>query len=144
MRVVFLILAGLVSGILGGMGLGGGTLLIPILTIFLKVPLNIAQGINLISFVPMSVLALIFHFKNKLIMTKYLLKMGIAGVIFSVLGAFLSSLVKATLLKKLFGIFLILLGILSFITTIIQIRKEKQAKEGANEQKNAENTKKIK
>lgn len=47
------LVSGFVSGLLGGMGMGGGTLLIPVLTIFFSVPQKIAQSTNLLAFLPM-------------------------------------------------------------------------------------------
>ena len=61
---VLRIIAGILGGIAGGMGMGGGTLTIPILTIFLSVGQLEAQGINLVAFIPMSIVALIIHAKN--------------------------------------------------------------------------------
>ena len=46
MNLIWLVLAGIVSGIVGGMGMGGGTLLIPILTIFLSFPQKNAQAFH--------------------------------------------------------------------------------------------------
>ena len=57
-------LSGFSSGIFGGMGMGGGTILIPILTIFFSLDQRLSQGINLISFLVMSLVALIIHYKN--------------------------------------------------------------------------------
>ena len=48
------IVAGILGGIVGGMGMGGGTLTIPILTIFLHYEQLRAQGINLIAFLTSS------------------------------------------------------------------------------------------
>ena len=62
MQIFLLILAGIVGGIIGGMGMGGGTLLIPILTIFLDVEQKNAQAINLVAFIPM---AIIVKYKEK-------------------------------------------------------------------------------
>ena len=59
--ILYLFLAGLVSGIVGGMGMGGGTLLIPILTIFLDFAQKSAQGINLLFFIIVS-----FYSTNKI------------------------------------------------------------------------------
>ena len=64
MDSIFLILAGIVGGVIAGMGMGGGTLLIPILTIFLSVSQHLSQAINLIGFVPMAIIALIIHSKK--------------------------------------------------------------------------------
>ena len=67
MSFVFYIISGVVGGVIGGMGMGGGTLLVPILTILFSVGQRFAQCINLISFIPMAIVALIIHAKNKLI-----------------------------------------------------------------------------
>ena len=67
MEYVWFGVAGVLGGVLGGMGMGGGTLLIPLLTIFYKVSQHTAQAVNLISFIPMAVVALIIHIKNKLV-----------------------------------------------------------------------------
>ena len=61
------VIAGIVGGIIGGMGMGGGTLLIPILTIMLDIPQKTAQAINLVSFIPMAAVTLVIHVKNKLV-----------------------------------------------------------------------------
>lgn len=102
---------GVISGILGGLGMGGGTLLIPLLTIFLNVNQLQSQGINLIAFIPMSIVALIIHAKNKLVNYKICIPIILSGVLFSVLGAFLANKVNTLTLKKLFGIFLVALGL---------------------------------
>lgn len=111
MFVFWLGVCGLVSGILGGLGMGGGTLLIPLLTIFLNISQIESQGINLISFIPMSLIAIIIHAKNKLIDYKVSLPLIISGVIFSVLGALLANSINILSLRKLFGIFLVALGL---------------------------------
>ena len=60
-------LCGVLGGVLGGMGMGGGTALIPLLTLLLGVPQAAAQGVNLLSFFPMAALALTVHAKNGLL-----------------------------------------------------------------------------
>lgn len=111
MYYFWLSLFGVVSGILGGLGMGGGTLLIPLLTIFLNINQLQSQGINLIAFIPMSIVALIIHAKNKLINFKICIPIILSGILFSILGAFLANKVNTLTLKKLFGIFLVALGL---------------------------------
>ena len=65
--IVWSVVAGVVGGIVAGMGMGGGTLIIPILTIFLNFNQIDAQGINLIAFLPMSLVAIIINAKNHLV-----------------------------------------------------------------------------
>ena len=61
------IIVGFLSGVLGAMGMGGGTILIPMLITFFSVEQKTAQFINLVSFVFMAIIAVIFHKKNGLI-----------------------------------------------------------------------------
>ena len=51
MQYFLYVLFGLLGGLIGGMGMGGGTILIPLLTLFLNIPQLQAQTINLISFI---------------------------------------------------------------------------------------------
>ena len=59
------ILIGAFSGIFSGIGMGGGTILIFLLTTFGKMEQHIAQATNLIYFVPTAISAIIVNFKNK-------------------------------------------------------------------------------
>ena len=108
---MFLTILGFFSGIIGGMGMGGGTLLIPLLTIFLAVEQKVAQGINLLAFLPMAIVALIIHFKNKMVETKGILWIIIPGIVSSVGFAFLASILDNSILRTLFGSYLILIAV---------------------------------
>ena len=116
MEILWLILIGFCGGLLGGMGMGGGTLLIPLLTIFLGIKQNIAQGINLLAFLPMSIVALIIHFKNKLVNVRVSWPIIVLGILSAVGGSFLANIVEPDNLKIYFGVFLIMLGIFQFIS----------------------------
>ena len=119
MDIFLMILFGVISGVLGGMGMGGGTLLIPLLTIFMDFDQHLVQGINLIVFLPMAVVALIFHFKNKLVDVKKSWIMIASGVVFGIFGAIMSQLVESKNLRIYFAVFLILLGIFQFLSLFI-------------------------
>ena len=122
--MVFLeILAGAIGGIVGGMGMGGGTLTIPILTVFLAYQQIQAQGINLIAFLPMSLVALIIHAKNHLVDFKSTWGLAVVGCIFSLIGALIANKISNTVLKKLFAIFLIGLAIWQLIEMIKENKK---------------------
>ena len=58
------LLAGAATGILSGFGIGGGSLLLIYMTSFAGVPQNLAQGINLLYFLPTAGAALPAHFKT--------------------------------------------------------------------------------
>ena len=116
--IIFEIIAGALGGIVGGMGMGGGTLTIPILTIFLSYEQLQAQGINLIAFLPMSIIALVVHFKNKLVDYKNTWGLALTGSVFSLIGALIANNMNNAVLKKLFAIFLIGLGIWQLVEMI--------------------------
>ena len=85
------ILVGALGGIVGGMGMGGGTLTIPLLTIFLSYEQLQAQGVNLIAFLPMSIIAIVIHIKNKLVDFKSTWGLAVTGCIFSLIGALIAN-----------------------------------------------------
>ena len=64
------VLIGIVSGIVSGTGMGGGTILIFLLSFILGIEQHTAQATNLIFFIPTSIVAIIVNFKNKNIDTK--------------------------------------------------------------------------
>lgn len=110
-NIIKYIIIGIFGGVLGGMGMGGGTLLIPLLTLFGKVNQHTAQAINLTAFIPMAIVALIMHHKKKLIHYKGVLWIIIPAAALSVLGALTASSLRGELLGRLFGAFLALLGV---------------------------------
>lgn len=118
MIYLFYILAGLIAGVFGGMGMGGGTLLIPILTIFLKFDQKLAQGINLLSFLVMAIFSIYIHYKNGYIVTKNIWIIIIAGVISSVGGSVLMSFLPSKILKMVFGGFLCMLAVVEFVKVL--------------------------
>lgn len=103
--------AGAVFGVLSGYGVGGGTLLMIFMTAIAGIDQNMAQGINLLYFIPTSSVALYFHIKNKMIEKDAAISAIISGVIFSVISAMVANAIDVSLLKKGFGCFLIILGV---------------------------------
>jgi len=124
--VIWEIIGGLIGGLIGGMGMGGGTLLIPILTLFAGFQQLEAQGINLISFIPMSVIALILHFKNKLVRFKETYWLAIIGAIVSLLSALIAVHINNNILKKIFALFLIAIGIWQLVEFVKEFKNKKR------------------
>ena len=127
-KILIFVVVGTVGGVIGGMGMGGGTLTIPLLTLFTDTDQHLAQAINLMAFIPMSVVALIVHIKNGLVEKKHILPVMIPAVIASVLASLLSKKVGGKALSRYFGFFLIILGIWQLVGAIITIVKKKKQK----------------
>ena len=115
-KIVLLATCGFCAGVLGGMGMGGGALLIPALTIFFNVDQIGSQAVNLVAFIPMAIVSLIIHFKNGRVQTKGLLWIILPALFCSLAGSFFALSISMGLLKRLFGLFLVALSIFQFFS----------------------------
>lgn len=111
MSFILFLVAGFFSGVLGGMGMGGGTVLIPALTVIFGVEQHIAQATNLIAFLPMAAFTLKVHKENGLLKTEGLLWLVVPALLTSVAAGFVAALLPSVVLKKLFGAFLVGLSV---------------------------------
>lgn len=105
------ILTGIIAGSVSGLGMGGGTILILVLSNFLGVEQHIAQATNLVFFIPTAISAIIINFKQKLINIKLGLLIIVSGSLGAIIGSEIATSLNATSLKKYFGIFLIIISI---------------------------------
>ncbi len=106
------IIIGLLSGVISGMGIGGGAILIPALIFISGVSQLVSQGINLLYFLPTAFFSLLVHIKNKNVDVKTALIIGYSGMAGAAMGAFFATrMIEGELLRKLFGGFLLLIGI---------------------------------
>ena len=102
---------GFFAGIIGGMGMGGGTILIPALVLFASIDPKLAQSINLISSIPMTIAALIIHIKNKNVEFELVLPIAIFGIAAAVGGSLLAEYLNSQILRKAVGGFLFFIGL---------------------------------
>lgn len=107
---IYLVL-GFLGGVPAGMGMGGGTVTIPLLTLLGGVDQKIAQAANLFSFLPMSAGALKVHAQNGLLKTEGILWIILPALLLSATGSLLISYLPSELLQKAFGVFLLFLAI---------------------------------
>lgn len=114
MSFVIFLVAGFISGVLGGMGMGGGTVLIPVLTIFLGVNQRVAQAANIISFLPMAAIALPQHKRNGYLKTDGVLQIIVPALLSAVASSLLMTVIPAEVLRRLFGLFLIAIAVAQF------------------------------
>ena len=127
---------GLVAGIVSGTGMGGGTVLILLLTAFDGIEQHIAQATNLIFFIPTSIVAIITNWKHKLIDKKLALVISIFGTIGAAIGAITSSRVNVAELRKYFGIFLAAIAVWEIYSYFKQyIFKERRDNNSMNDEK---------
>lgn len=105
------LIAAIICGFLSGLGIGGGSILMVYLTAMAALSQTVAQGINLLYFLPTSAAAIIFHSKNRFIRWNLVIFAIMGGVACAAAAAFLSRLIPTDVLQKIFGGFLLLVGI---------------------------------
>ena len=120
------VLIGIISGIVSGTGMGGGTILIFLLSFMLGIEQHTAQATNLIFFIPTSIVAIIVNFKNKNIDIKQAIIISIFGVLGAIIGANIAIYMDVKMLKKGFGIFLIFVTINEIYSIIKLYKKDKK------------------
>lgn len=121
---MLLTIIGFFAGIIGGMGMGGGTILIPALILFAHIDPKIAQSINLLSSIPMTIFALIVHIRNKNVVFSLVIPIAIFGVLGAIFGSFVANYLSSQLLRKVFGIFLLIIGCLEIKKGLCNHKKE--------------------
>ena len=104
-------LCGMGAAVISAWGVGGGTLLLLVMPLFLGVDQRTAQGINLLFFLPTALSALVCHWKNGCL-DKDTLKTTVPfAVPAALLGAWIATAVDVELLRRPFGVYLLAAGI---------------------------------
>lgn len=107
----FSIFLGSILGFLSGIGVGGGSLLILWLTLVLDASPDIARSVNLLFFIPSALIACFFRWHQGTLRLKTVLPAILAGCISAAFFSWIGMILDTGMLKKLFGVLLILTGI---------------------------------
>ncbi|MBQ8141520.1 MAG: sulfite exporter TauE/SafE family protein [Clostridia bacterium] len=126
--MIFTVIASFVIAVLSGMGVGGGGLFVVFLAMFTETPQLAAQGINLLFFLFSSGSAVCVHLSKRKIFGTAVLIMASFGIIGALAGTALSSIIKQTLLRKIFGVMLVISGILSLKQSFTQSKSPEEIK----------------
>lgn len=105
------LLLGFGAGILSAWGIGGGTLLLLCMTLFLDVDVRTARTINLLYFLPTAGMSLPQHRKSGYLDAKALRRLIPTGVLCALAGVWLSAQIDTVLLRRVFGVFLLWAGV---------------------------------
>lgn len=104
-------LCGAATGVLSAWGIGGGTLLLLCMTLFLGVGQSEAQGINLLYFLPTALISLRYHRENGYLDREAIRSAAPAGAVCALLAALAATMLDVSALRKPFGVFLLLAGV---------------------------------
>ena len=116
MLLLYLGLTGILAGFIGSVvGIGGGVLIVPVLTLLLKIPIHLAIGTSIVSVLVTSLAASIRYFRKDVINIPLGLTMEIPTTIGGIIGSLAVAFLKNNILFLIFGCFLIAAGIFTFI-----------------------------
>ena len=103
------IVVGLLVGVLSGtIGVGGGLIFVPFMTVGLGFPQALAQGTSLAAIVPTAAVGGITHIRQGNVAVEAAIWMGVGGVVGAVLGAVVAIHAPGEILARIFGLFLLL------------------------------------
>ena len=117
MHFLLPLLIGFGTGILSAWCVGGGTLLLLCMTLFLGVDQATAQGINLLYFLPTAGMGLIWHRKNGLLEKDVLRQAIPLGTAAAIAAAWIATSVDTAVFRKPFGVYLLLTGVMTLFQT---------------------------
>lgn len=125
-------LIGYIAGIMSGMGIGGGTVLIALMTLIVGLTQLEAQATNLIAYIPAVIIALFIHRKDHRIETKLVKPICVGAMLGMLAGVILAININMEWLRKGFAVFMIGFGIWQWVL----------GEKGHREQKNKKKTSK--
>jgi len=120
------VIFGTISGIVTGLGMGGGTILILLLSLFMNLEQHIAQATNLVFFIPTSIAAILTNLKQKNIDLKLAMKISAFGIIGAIIGAVISNNMSSEKLKKYFAIFILIIALHEIYQLYKEYKKNKK------------------
>lgn len=123
MHFLFFILIGFCSGIFAGMGMGGGTFLVPLLSVLFGIEQIYCQSTNVLCFLGLAVVCFVIYTCKKLIDFRVVLCVGLPAGIVAGIACVFSLKIHSNLLKIIFGCFIILVGLIMLFTAIFAKKK---------------------
>lgn len=120
------IIFGVIAGMVTGLGMGGGTILILLLSLFMDLDQHIAQATNLVFFIPTSLAAIFINIKQKNVDGKVAFIISIFGIIGAMIGAIISEKISSDALRKYFAIFILIIAFHEIYQLYKEYKKKKK------------------
>ena len=108
LRDLVTVLSGLLVGVASGiLGVGGGVLLVPLMTIGFGMPQHLAQGTSLAAIIPTSVVGAVTHDRRGNVLRRAALLIALGAVAGAVVGALVALRLPRELLARAFAVMLL-------------------------------------
>jgi hypothetical protein len=103
---------GLLAGISAGMlGIGGGFVMVPGMVVLLSVDQHTAQGVSLAVIALTALVGAMTHYRQRNLRLGLVLWIAPAAALFGSLGSMVADVTDASLLRRIFGIVTIAIGV---------------------------------
>lgn len=119
------VIISIISAILAGSGIGGGSIYILLITAFSLLDYKTTMVYNLIMFVVVGITATITNIKAKKFDKKIFFKVIFFCLIGSYVGVHFAKVMNEQDLKKYFYIFILVIGTYEIISSLISLKKGK-------------------
>ena len=115
-NILMMFCTGIVSGIFGALlGIGGATILIPVLTLILLIPIHLAVAVSLINNVAVSLTSALKYNEQGLVHKGIVFVMNVGSILGIVIGTVIATKSPESTIKLLFGFFLLAMVAIAFI-----------------------------
>lgn len=109
---ITIVAAGIGTGVLSALfGVGGGIIMVPFMVIALDFSQHLAEGTSLLVIVPTAIAGVVAHRRRDYVSFKNGALIAIGGIGGAYLGAWLAHRLDPEALQRLFGAFVLLMGI---------------------------------
>ena len=118
MDIVILVIVGAIAGLMGSMmGVGGGVLIVPVLSLFLGVPIHQAIAASAVAIIANSATAAISYIRKELANIRLGMTMETMTTVGAILGGFTASLLSREILSGIFAVLLVLMSAYIYLKT---------------------------
>ena len=124
MRFLLLVLVGFSSGIFAGMGMGGGTFLVPLLSLCFGVEQIFCQSTNVLCFLILSIVCFVIYTVKKMIDFKVMIFVGVPASVVAGVVCLFSLKIHSNILRMIFAGFIILIGVIMLVLNLVQNNKK--------------------
>lgn len=126
MQVLLILLVSALSGIFAGMGMGGGTFLIPLLSTFFGVRQILCQSTNVVCFIFLALICSAVYIKNKLIDFAAFAFVSLPAAVIAFASSWFALRLRSELLHILFAVFIMLVGLAYVVKAIVAMVKQRK------------------
>ena len=124
-RFFLLVVTGIFSGVFAGMGMGGGTFLVPLLALCFGVEQIYCQSTNVLCFLILAIVCFIIYAIKKMIDYRVVLCVGLPASLIAGISCLFSLKIHSNLLRIIFACFIILIGVVMFFTSLFKKENNK-------------------